>query len=169
MLKITLLLGFIVVVFAVLAALKLKGAGGAKSGIYYLRKTIFTAAERSFLGVLDRALPPGVTVFGKVRLADIFGVQSGLDASTRQAARNRIDRKHVDFLLVRIDDLAPLAGIELDDKSHEEEERQQRDAFVDEVFSGADLPLLHVPVQKTYDSADLKAKVASLLAPPRET
>jgi hypothetical protein len=167
MLKIILLVLFVLVIAAAFAVLKLKAAGGPKRGVYYLRKTIFTAAERSFLGVLDRALPPGVTFFGKVRLADIFGVQSGLDPSTRQAARNRIDRKHVDFLLVRIDDLAPLAGIELDDRSHEEDERQQRDAFVDEVFSGAGLPLLHVPAQKMYDLPDLKAKVASLLAPPR--
>ena len=42
-------------------------------------------------------------------------MQSGLDSSARQSARNRIDRKHVDFLLVHTDDLALLAGIELDD------------------------------------------------------
>ena len=69
--------------------------------------------------------------------ADIFGGQSGPDPSARQSARNRIDRKHVDFLLVRVGDFAPLAGVELDDRSHEEEERQQRDVFVDEVFAGA--------------------------------
>src|SRR5664279_3526495 len=165
--KVYLLLVLVAAVIAVLAVLKLKTAGGAKRGVYYLRKTLFTTAERSFLGVLERAVPPGVTVFGKVRLGDIFGVQSGLDASSRQSARNRIDRKHVDFLLVRIDDLAPLAGIELDDKSHEEEERQQRDAFVDEVFSGAGLPLLHVPAQQTYDPTDLKARVVSLLTLPK--
>ena len=134
--KIILTLAIVLVVFAVLAVLKLKAAGGAKRGVYYLRKTLFTAAERSFLGVLERALPPGVRVFGKVRLADIFGVQSGLDSSARQSARNRIDRKHVDFLLVGTDNLAPLAGIELDDRSHEAEERQERDALVDEVFAG---------------------------------
>ena len=167
MLKIIPLLAIIVVIFVVLAVLKLKAAGGAKRGVYYLRETLFTAAERSFLGVLERALPPGVRVFGKVWLGDIFGVQSGLDPSARQSARNRIDRKHVDFLLVRTDDLAPLAGIELDDRSHEEEGRQERDAFVDEVFAGAGLPLLHVPAQKMYDPADLQAKVASLLARPK--
>jgi hypothetical protein len=165
--KVYLLLALVAAVIAVLAVLKLKTAGGAKRGVYYLRKTLFTAAERSFLGVLERALPPGVRVFGKVRLADIFGVQSGLDASSRQSARNRIDRKHVDFLLVRVDDLAPLAGIELDDKSHEREERQQRDASVDEVFSEAGLPLLHVPAQQTYDPTDLRARVVSLLTLPK--
>jgi hypothetical protein len=167
MLKVVPLLAVIAVVVVVFAALKLKAAGNAKRGVYYLRQALFTPSERSFLGVLERSLPQGVRVFGKVRLADVFGVQTGLDPSARQAARNRIDRKHVDFLLVRTDDLAPLGGIELDDRSHEEEERQQRDAFVDEVFAGAGLPLLHVPAQKVYDPADLKAKVASVLASPR--
>jgi len=166
MLKLILMVGGLFVVFAVLAALKLmvKGVGG---GAYYLRNTLFTPAERSFLAVLERVLPPGVRVFGKVRLADIFGVKSGAEKGERQGAFNRISRKHVDFLLVRTDDLAPLAGIELDDKSHEEEDRQARDAFVDEVFKSAGLPILHVPVQKAYDPGDLKTKVSALLAPPK--
>jgi hypothetical protein len=135
-----------------------------RTGPYYLRKFLFTPAEQDFLRVLETVLPAGVRVFGKVRLEDIFGVVKGLDASERQAARNRINRKHVDFLLVRANDLAPAAGIELDDSSHEEEERQQRDALVDSVFASAGLPLLHVPVQKSYDAAELKAKLRALLA-----
>ena len=153
----------VVVVLAVLAILKAKLAGsGGKAGVYYLRKSLFTPAERSFLGVLEPALPPGVRVFGKVRLEDIFGVVKGLDASESQSARNRINRKHVDFLLVRANDLAPLAAIELDDSSHEEEDRQRRDAFVDSAFASAKLPLLHVAVQKSYNPAEVKAKIAQL-------
>jgi len=60
----------------------------------------------------------------------------------RVARLMAINRKHVDFLLVRSNDLAPVAGIELDDSSHEEEDRQQRDVFVDEAFASAGLPLL---------------------------
>jgi hypothetical protein len=155
----------LVIIVGVLAALaaKLKGAGGVKPDRYVLRKVLFTAAERSFLGVLDSVLPSNVAVFGKVRLADIFAVRSGLDRSERASAQNQINSKHVDFLLVWTSDLAPLAGIELDDSSHEEEERQQRDAFVDEVYASGGLPLLHVPAQKNYNPAELKAKVAALI------
>lgn len=148
---------------AVLTALKILTRGRGKGGAYYLRQTLFTPAERSFLGVLESVLPSGVRVFGKVRLADIFGVKSGSERGERQGAFNRIDRKHVDLLLVRTDDLAPLAGVELDDKSHEEDERQARDAFVDDVFASAGLPLIHVPVQKAYDTAELRVKIADVL------
>ena len=164
MLKLVLLAALILAVLAVVAVLKLRVSGPVKTGVYYLRKSLFTAAERSFLGVLESALPSGVRVLGKVRLADVFGVVSGLERGERQGALNRITRKHVDFLLVSTSDLAPLAGIELDDSSHEEEDRHQRDAFVDEVFKSAGLPLLHVPVQKSYALADIKTKIAALTA-----
>jgi hypothetical protein len=149
-------------VLAVLAALWRRLAGGGSA--CYRRPTLFTPTERSILGVLERELPPGVRVFGKVRLADIFGVKAGRERGARQSTLNRIDCKHVDFLLVRAADLVPLAGIELDDRSHEAEDRRQRDAFVDTVSAGTGLRLLHVAVQERYLSAELKAKVAALLA-----
>jgi hypothetical protein len=165
MMKLYLVVAFVFVAMIVLALLKAKLAGGGRSDkadLFYLRKPLFSPAERSFLGVLEGNLPNGVRVFGKVRLEDIFGVKSGLDRGRRQAARNRINRKHVDFLLVRANDLAPVAGIELDDRSHEEEDRQERDQFVDSVFSSAGLPLLHMPAQKAYNPAEVRAKLAAI-------
>lgn len=173
MTKLYMIVALVMVVGAVMAVvlviLKAKFAsGGAKAGVYYLRKSLFTPAERSFLGVLEPLLPPGVRVFGKVRLEDILGVKAGLERGERQAARNRINRKHVDFLLVRSNDLAPVAGIELDDSSHEEEDRQQRDDFVDSAFASAGLPLLHFPAQKAYNPADLRAKITAALSAPAQ-
>ena len=166
MIKLLLLVVVVVVVMAILAAVKARASSpSARADIYFLRKSLFTPAERSFLGVLDASLPPGVRVYGKVRLEDIIGVKKGLGRSEYQAAKNRINRKHVDFLLVRTSDLAPVAGLELDDASHEEEERQQRDSFVDAAFASAGLPLLHVAAQKSYNSNELKTKLSELVAP----
>lgn len=165
MIKIVVIVAIVLVVLAALfLAAKLKASGTGQTDDYYLRKSLFTPAERSFLGILESSLPAGVRVFGKVRLEDIIGVKSGLGPGKRQAARNRINRKHIDFLLVRAGDLAPVAGIELDDRSHEAEDRQERDRFVDSAFASAGLPLLHVPVQKSYSPAEVGAKVRELLA-----
>lgn len=169
---IALVLGVIFILLVVLK--KVLGAkGGGKNDVYYLKKTLFSPAERSFLGVLDSTLPEGVRVFGKVRLEDFIGVKRGLERGDNQAARNRINRKHVDFLLVRADTLAPVAGVELDDKSHEEADRQSRDEFVNSVFASAGLPLLHIPAQKAYNRAEIAAEVARALSsgvsrPPEE-
>jgi hypothetical protein len=167
MIKLLIVAVAVLVLLAVIAAvLKAKMSAGVstavKDDVYYLRKALFTPAERSFLGVLDSMLPREVRVFGKVRLEDIFDVKKGLTPGERLAARNRINRKHVDFLLVRASDLTPIAGLELDDASHEEEDRQTRDAFVDSAFASAGLLLIHIPVQQTYSPADLKAKLSKV-------
>lgn len=149
--------------------LRMLASGGPKADVYYLRKSLFSPAERSFLGVLEPLLPREVRVFGKVRLEDFLGVKSGLERGERQAARNRINRKHVDFLLVRATDLAPVAGIELDDSSHDEDNRKDRDQFVDAVFASAGLPLLHVPAQKAYNPAEFRTKLNQLLTPSEKS
>lgn len=139
--------------------------GGGAVDFYQTRPSLLTPAERSFAGVLDGALPEGVTWMAKVRLGDIVVTKRGLTPSQRASAWNRVNQKHVDFLLVRVADFAPAAGIELDDSSHEEERRKSRDAFVDAVFRSASLPLLHVPAQAAYNPMELRAQIAALLEP----
>lgn len=139
------------------------GSGKADPSVYVARTAVFTPAERSFLGVMDGVLPDGVSWLGKVRLGDVFVTRKGLSPSQRSSAWNRINQKHVDFLLVRVSDFAPLAGIELDDSSHDADDRKARDAFVDEVFRSANLPLLHVPAQSAYNPAELRKQIATLI------
>ncbi len=157
----------IMVILAVaLAALKARSApkeGAAKPEVYYLRKSLFSPAERSFLGVLESLNYEGVRIASKVRLADIFGVKKGLERGDRQRALNRISAKHVDFLFIQQSDGRPILGIELDDSSHEEEERVARDSFVDSVFSSASLPILHVAVESAYDPKELRRKIGEAL------
>jgi hypothetical protein len=67
----------IVVVVIALAALKAKAAPvevAAKPDVYYLKKSLFSPAERSFLGVLGSLDYDDVTIACKVRLADVFGI-----------------------------------------------------------------------------------------------
>jgi hypothetical protein len=131
----------------------------SKSEIYVLKSSLFTPAERSFLGCLDSVLPPDTRLFAKVRLADLFDVERTPDRSARQSALNKINSKHVDFILCRIDDLSPILAIELDDKSHEREDRQKRDLFLDEIFAASNLPLIRFKVQKTYRTEDIAQKL----------
>jgi hypothetical protein len=169
------LLVIIAVLFAALAIaiplLKARLGGftavnAADATQYRLRSVVFTPAERSFLGVVDGVLPEGISWLGKVRLGDVFTTRKGLTASQRASAWNRINQKHVDFLLVRMSDFAPLAGIELDDTSHDAEDRQDRDAFVDQVFRCGGIPLLHVAAQAAYNPNELRSKITALLAAP---
>ncbi|MBW8780344.1 MAG: DUF2726 domain-containing protein, partial [Verrucomicrobia bacterium] len=155
-------LGLLVIIAVALVILKAKGAvpeGATKPEVYYLKKSLFSPAERSFVGVLESLDYEGVTIASKVRLADIFGVKKGLERGDRQRAINRISAKHVDFLLIQSSDGRPILGVELDDSSHDEEERVARDSFVDFVFSSAGLPILHVIAKGAYDPKEVHRQI----------
>ena len=44
-----------------------------------------------------------------------------------------------------------MLGIELDDPSHENRERFERDIFVNELFASAGVPLLRLPVEDLHE------------------
>jgi len=85
---------------------------------YHLRDDFLSPAERSFFLVLRQALGDKVLICPKVSLGDLFFAQTG-DRNLNQSYRNRISRKHVDFLLCDPRTAKPLMGLELDDKSHQ--------------------------------------------------
>jgi hypothetical protein len=130
---------------------------------YVLEETLFTPAERQFLGVLKEILPHGVDYYGKIRLIDIFRPERHLAGPDRLTAVNKVASKHIDFLLVRNSDTKPLLAIELDDKSHQAPDRIQRDAFVNRLFADAGLPLLRFPVQRSYPVLAIQEKIAAAL------
>ena len=120
---------------------------------YSKRKYFFSAAERSFYEILKRLASAEHTVFANVRLADLVYVSKGADSW--QSHFNRINRKHLDFVLCNRD-LAPVVAIELDDSSHDEEDRQSRDKFVDQVLGAAALPILHVRAKRAYNLDEVR-------------
>ena len=148
---------------AVVAAM-LKQAGGRSKAFPYVRKeALLTAAERSFLGVLDQAVGDDYRVFAQVRLADVVDTKRRLSNSDRQKAFNRIRSKHFDFLLCDKGDLYVVCAIELDDKSHQKSTRRDRDAFLDGLCQAVSLPLLHVPAKSAYSVPELKGKIFSTI------
>lgn len=125
---------------------------------YQLVKQFASAAELSFYHVLRQVVGNDLTVFSKVSLGDLFYPKTG-DRSQNTTYRNKIDRKHVDFLLCEPRSLRPLAGIELDDSSHEHEDRVVRDRFVERVFEVAGLPLVRFPVRANYSLEEIRTQL----------
>lgn len=132
---------------------------------YRMRDDFLSPAESSFYHVLCAATRDKVIVCPKVNLADIFFV---VRPNENQGYRNKIDRKHVDFLLCDPKTMYPAVGIELDDASHKREDRQARDEFLDEVFEVAGLPLVHIQVRSGYSVAELSSLLAPYLEPSAE-
>lgn len=125
---------------------------------YHLVDEFASPAELNFFLNLKSVVGDSVQIFSKVKLGDLFYAKTG-DYGKNRSYTNRIDRKHVDFLLCDPKTLKPILGIELDDKSHQRADRQERDDFVNHVFEAAKLPLIHIPVQRNYSPSDLQSKI----------
>jgi len=125
--------------------------------VRYSQAALFSPAERSFYGVLTHAAPHYL-VLAKVRVSDLIHVAG--DPSPRTTAQNRLNAKHVDFVLCTKDGLAAVAAIELDDNSHKRPDRQERDKLLDSVFAAARLPLLRMPCRRTYRADDVRQLLA---------
>jgi hypothetical protein len=110
----------------------------------YKRKYILTMNEYNFY----RALKPicdkyNLRILIKTRIADIVDVdKSKINSKDYFKYFSKIQAKHIDFLLCSGDSLYVVAGLELDDSSHDTEKRMERDEFVNNVFNFAGIPLI---------------------------
>jgi len=129
---------------------------------YRVRDDFLSPAEHSFHQVLKSVVGTRVHICPKVSLSDLFYVKSN-DSGEWRIYTNKIDRKHVDFVLCDPRTMVPLAGVELDDKSHQRSDRKERDGFVEGVFAAAGLTLLCVRVQRGYQAQEIRTLLDGVL------
>ena len=150
-------------IFAVIAFLiKQFVIGSARKSPYVGTDSLLTPAELNFFNVLKTVMPDDFCIMCKVRLADLIKVNRNLPRSDSQSAFNRIQSKHIDFVICRTDDMSIYCVLELDDKSHNQASRQKRDAFVNDSLKGAGIPIRHIPVKRSYNLADLQQRLADI-------
>ncbi len=126
---------------------------------------LFSAAERSFYGVLTLAADENAVVFGKVRIADILKPQRQPTRKEWQQAFNKISAKHFDYVLCRPDDLSIISVIELDDKSHELRKQVARDEFVEKACKTAGIQLHRFKASNNYKISEVKEQLFPSLEP----
>ena len=119
------------------------------------KKKLFSPAERSFLGVLTKAVGEDVLIFGKVRVADVITPKKGMSRSAWQKAFNKISAKHFDFLLCSKDDLSIKCAVELNDSTHQEKNRKERDAFLENACKSSSLPLVQIEAKSSYNIGEI--------------
>jgi len=132
---------------------------------YEKRPSLLTESELTFYRALSQAVNGQWSIHAMVRLADLIQVRP--QTPKFQSWQNRIHAKHIDFLLCDHGSMEAKLALELDDKSHERADRQQRDQFVDQALADAGLPLLRVAVGQSYDPAGLRKSIDERLSPER--
>ena len=130
-----------------------------KQFTYTLNDALLTPAERSFYGALKSCTRDQLDVFAKVRLADVFRPAKGISGGEYRSAQNKLNQKHLDFLLCRADSLAPVAAIELDDSSHKRAASEKNDGFKNDLFAASPIPLIRVPARSAYNTTELAATI----------
>lgn len=106
----------------------------------YQRKYIFTRNEKSeYRKLAAWAQQHGFDVFPKMRLADIIEPRSG---DNYMSLFGKIRAKHLDFVICDQECRIKFI-IELDDNSHNQLKRMERDDFVTEACRGAGYTVIH--------------------------
>jgi len=122
-----------------------------------------TPSEKNFFLALEDGVRKEFRVWPKIRIADLLAVDKVGCKSAEWTAFNRIAAKHIDFVLVDKKNMKIIAGVELDDRSHNREDRIQRDKFVDKAFHVAKVPLIRFRSAKFYDSGHIRGKIFEAL------
>jgi hypothetical protein len=125
---------------------------------YHQREDFLSPAEISFYHVLQTIVRDEAVVCPKISLGELFYAATG-DYGRNRSWMNRIDRKHVDFLICDPGSMEPTLAVELDDGSHAKPRRRERDRFVDRVFATAGLPLARIPAQARYNTDEVRAQL----------
>lgn len=106
----------------------------------YEKNELLSNYEKKLYAILNKTCSEkDWTIISKVRLADLI--------KTKTKDKNdfyKISSKHIDFALCRTDDLEPMLLIELDDNSHNRDDRRSRDDFVNQSVVESGYKILHV-------------------------
>jgi len=133
-----------------------------KAKYHYNHKNFFlTRSEHECYDALVEAVGMEYRIFAQVHLPTI--VDHAVRGQNWRAALAHINRKSVDFVLCDKAYLSPKLAIELDDKSHERPDRQERDREVERILREAGVPLLRLKNYESSNSIELAQKIKKIL------
>lgn len=118
---------------------------------YRLRERLLSVPEAALFRTLQKMAGARYVICPKVALSDIFTI---VRPNENVHFYNKIFRKHVDFLLCDAKTLQPAIAVELT-KPIGRNETRANDQFMEDLFFGEGIPLVHVPLGENYDVNDL--------------
>ena len=127
---------------------------------YKPKRYLITKNELNFYKVLTEiANELDLIIFAQVSLYNIIKIKENLDYKTEIKYFNKIASKSIDFVLADKKDCRIKLCIELDDLTHNRQDRIKRDKFINELFKELEINLLRYPVYNIYYKDILKKKI----------
>lgn len=110
---------------------------------YKERKLLTNNEYRFYYNLVQLADKYNLSVQVKMRLADIIEVDKcKITNQEYMSYFGKIKSKHIDFVLTHKYNMQMIAAIELDDKSHQKQNRIERDAFVNNALTAAGIDFI---------------------------
>lgn len=126
-----------------------------KSIYTYRRKDfLMTRAEHELFDILVGIVGDQYYVFPQIHLPNIL--DNKVVGQNWRGAFRHIDEKSVDFVICDRAYIKPLLAIELDDRTHERDDRKKRDGEVERILNEANMPLLRFANNGHFNKEEIK-------------
>ncbi len=160
--EIAILLMILLIVVAV-AAIKLSDVGVT---FPFTRKaTLYTAAERRFLSMLDTAVGANYRIMCRVRLSDIVQVRANTPVKISRNALSQASSRQLDFVLCDKETMSPVVAIDLVNTDSDKPYKAQRDWFVSGTLDTVRIPHLRIKAKPNYKPQEIRDVIQAKLAP----
>ena len=134
----------------------------SKSPYNYKKKDfLMSRAEHEFFDILVEVVGNQYYVFPQIHLSTILD-NKVLGQNWRGAFRH-IDEKSVDFVICDKAYIKPILAIELDDRTHEREDRKGRDGEVERILKESGLSLLRFGNNGSFNKEEIKRLILDKL------
>lgn len=126
--------------------------------LYEPRKSLIAYSEKAYYDALKKSVPEGYSVFPQVNLAAFVNRNDGA------RYHNELFR-NIDFLITNAD-YKPAIAVEINDQSHLNSERQERDKKVGMILEECGIPMLKLWTSYGVKEDYIKCRISELLNAP---
>lgn len=124
--------------------------------LYDIRKTLISKSEQGFFNAIKSSIPDGYQVFPQINLASI------IDRTDDARFHNELFR-NVDFLVTDTE-YTPKFIIEINDQTHLNNERKERDEKVQKICEEAGIPILKLWTSYGINPEYIKGRINEILS-----
>lgn len=124
---------------------------------YRARRSVMTRREEWFFRVLQDALGRDYLIFPQIHISSLLDER--IKGQNWAAARGQTNSKSVDYVVADAGTLDVLCAVELDDATHDREDRRERDRQVEEMFAGAGMPLVRFRDAEELTAGDVRRRI----------
>jgi very-short-patch-repair endonuclease len=135
---------------------------------YKKSENFLTKTEADFYVYLKAAVNNDFHINKMTRMCDLVDVDKSLSSKEYLSYFRSISQYHIDFTLCDPFSFKPLICIELDDPSHERDDRIKRDVKVNRIFADINFPLLRIKTERKYNVENLRNLIDGSLKYSRE-